>query len=119
MDEIGAQASVGTRFSLQVLSDRFERGAELLADNLLHPGLPEAAFRAVKQRTRQAVAGQLQSPVYLSQRAFLKAIYPENDPTWRQATPDTVARSEEHTSELQSPMYLVCRLLLEKKNNKK
>src|SRR5437762_8934902 len=30
------------------------------------------------------------------------------------------ARSEEHTSELQSPMYLVCRLLLEKKkkNNK-
>src|SRR5437764_9746600 len=27
-----------------------------------------------------------------------------------------VARSEEHTSELQSPMYLVCRLLLEKKN---
>src|SRR5437763_4170931 len=27
------------------------------------------------------------------------------------------ARSEEHTSELQSPMYLVCRLLLEKKNN--
>src|SRR5437879_9859192 len=28
-----------------------------------------------------------------------------------------VARSEEHTSELQSPMYLVCRLLLEKKKN--
>src|SRR5437879_8630759 len=26
-----------------------------------------------------------------------------------------VPRSEEHTSELQSPMYLVCRLLLEKK----
>src|SRR5437879_9419619 len=28
-------------------------------------------------------------------------------------------RSEEHTSELQSPMYLVCRLLLEKKKHKK
>src|SRR3712207_8151267 len=27
-------------------------------------------------------------------------------------------RSEEHTSELQSRQYLVCRLLLEKKNNK-
>src|SRR5437763_3292354 len=27
----------------------------------------------------------------------------------------SVSRSEEHTSELQSPMYLVCRLLLEKK----
>src|SRR5437762_11438971 len=28
-------------------------------------------------------------------------------------------RSEEHTSELQSPMYLVCRLLLEKKKQTK
>src|SRR5437879_11474410 len=28
-------------------------------------------------------------------------------------------RSEEHTSELQSPMYLVCRLLLEKKKKSK
>src|SRR5437763_3686311 len=28
-----------------------------------------------------------------------------------------LSRSEEHTSELQSPMYLVCRLLLEKKKN--
>src|SRR5436189_1276450 len=27
-------------------------------------------------------------------------------------------RSEEHTSELQSPMYFVCRLMLEKNNNK-
>src|SRR5437764_7939216 len=33
--------------------------------------------------------------------------------TWKCAV---VRRSEEHTSELQSPMYLVCRLLLEKKN---
>src|SRR5437762_7750130 len=34
------------------------------------------------------------------------------------AAPPTATRirSEEHTSELQSPMYLVCRLLLEKKN---
>src|SRR5207244_6670261 len=31
-----------------------------------------------------------------------------------QVVPD---RSEEHTSELQSPDHLVCRLLLEKKNN--
>src|SRR3712207_8912348 len=30
---------------------------------------------------------------------------------------NTFARSEEHTSELQSRQYLVCRLLLEKKNN--
>src|SRR5258708_7433325 len=31
--------------------------------------------------------------------------------------PDHAIRSEEHTSELQSPDHLVCRLLLEKKNN--
>src|SRR5256885_10140153 len=31
----------------------------------------------------------------------------------------TDSRSEEHTSELQSPCNLVCRLLLEKKKNKK
>src|SRR3712207_7134732 len=37
-------------------------------------------------------------------------VAPEN----RTATPDVV-RSEEHTSELQSRQYLVCRLLLEKK----
>src|SRR5258708_25793532 len=31
---------------------------------------------------------------------------------------DASLRSEEHTSELQSPDHLVCRLLLEKKNRK-
>src|SRR3712207_7611650 len=32
-------------------------------------------------------------------------------------TKSKMSRSEEHTSELQSRQYLVCRLLLEKKNN--
>src|SRR5438876_2607335 len=37
----------------------------------------------------------------------------------RKALTDEAAnRSEEHTSELQSPVHLVCRLLLEKKKNK-
>src|SRR5438552_13530648 len=35
-------------------------------------------------------------------------------PGWRRIT--ITSRSEEHTSELQSPDHLVCRLLLEKKN---
>src|SRR5437879_8264749 len=38
---------------------------------------------------------------------------------WVTADPLSVERSEEHTSELQSPMYLVCRLLLEKKKKQK
>src|SRR5437763_4153626 len=37
----------------------------------------------------------------------------------RPASSAQYIRSEEHTSELQSPMYLVCRLLLEKKKKKK
>src|SRR5687767_16038920 len=37
----------------------------------------------------------------------------------RAARHTSVLRSEEHTSELQSLAYLVCRLLLEKKNKKK
>src|SRR5258708_29940307 len=37
----------------------------------------------------------------------------ENDPQ-----SSILVRSEEHTSELQSPDHLVCRLLLEKKKNK-
>src|SRR5947208_7291220 len=35
------------------------------------------------------------------------------------AAPGRRGRSEEHTSELQSPDHLVCRLLLEKKKTKK
>src|SRR3712207_6815899 len=35
---------------------------------------------------------------------------------WFYVTAHAVVRSEEHTSELQSRQYLVCRLLLEKKN---
>src|ERR1017187_10623695 len=35
----------------------------------------------------------------------------------RKARKLAIIRSEEHTSELQSPMYLVCRLLLEKKHS--
>src|SRR5437763_4844040 len=53
----------------------------------------------------------------------------EKEPTGRTETPncskrmsfwigDSVLRSEEHTSELQSPMYIVCRLLLEKKKRR-
>src|SRR5688572_32659516 len=37
--------------------------------------------------------------------------------TWQAGSGSSVARSEEHTSELQSQSNLVCRLLLEKKNH--
>src|SRR2546425_2539803 len=40
------------------------------------------------------------------------------EPRFSRVKPRRLARSEEHTSELQSLAYLVCRLLLEKKKNK-
>src|SRR5256885_10999418 len=40
----------------------------------------------------------------------------DRQPMGRLGKPAEIARSEEHTSELQSPCNLVCRLLLEKKN---
>src|SRR5437762_6087211 len=42
---------------------------------------------------------------------------PPRGPACSRVGTRTFIRSEEHTSELQSPMYLVCRLLLEKKKN--
>src|SRR3712207_7607356 len=48
-----------------------------------------------------------------------EALQRRSDPTgarWRRG--GRMTRSEEHTSELQSRQYLVCRLLLEKKNKR-
>src|SRR5258708_23888359 len=42
---------------------------------------------------------------------------PGSSPSWPPVSASASGRSEEHTSELQSPDHLVCRLLLEKKKN--
>jgi zinc protease len=70
LDDIGATESAGTDFSLEVLADHFDRGTALLSDNLLHPALPAEAFKVVQQETAQALAGRLQSPDYLAERAL-------------------------------------------------
>ena len=90
LDDIGADESAGADFSLKVLTDQFDRGMQLLADNVLHPALPENAFKVVQQETADAVAGQLQSPDYLTSRALDAGLYPKNDPRLREATPATV-----------------------------
>jgi zinc protease len=91
LDDIGATASAGADFSLQVLVDHFERGVQLLADNELHPALPDAAFKIIQRQLAAAVAGRLQSPDYLSRRALHRALFPKTDPTLRQAMPTTIA----------------------------
>src|SRR5438552_9757561 len=58
---------------------------------------------------------------------FRSYVHRRTRPCWRQRSAASFTssirvcrlRSEEHTSELQSPDHLVCRLLLEKKKKKK
>src|SRR2546426_6932171 len=52
----------------------------------------------------------------VGQEAAKKAVAIAVRNRWRRGqAPEEIRRSEEHTSELQSPCNLVCRLLLEKK----
>jgi zinc protease len=90
LDDIGASESAGTDFSLVVLKDHLEQGVKLLADNVLHPALPQDAFNTVREQIAAAVAGELQSPNYLFRRSLRKALFPTDDPTLRQATPASV-----------------------------
>ncbi len=62
LDDIGANESAGADFSLQVLTDQFERGVQLLADNELSPALPENDFKIIQPQLAASVAGELQSP---------------------------------------------------------
>src|SRR2546426_3961225 len=57
-----------------------------------------------------APIGGIFEPAYLP--LSLPFLWPSRQHVWK------AMRSEEHTSELQSPCNLVCRLLLEKKNNR-
>src|SRR3712207_8773844 len=60
---------------------------------------------------RSAVSGQLSRPQQQQEKQ-------EEERGRRDDRPVAAGRSEEHTSELQSRQYLVCRLLLEKKKAK-
>jgi zinc protease len=91
LDDIGANASAGADFALQVLADDFDRGVELLAQNELHPALPDEALTVIRHQLAATVAGRLQSPEYLSRRALDRALFPKTDATLRQATPGTIA----------------------------
>ena len=90
VDNIGAQVSPGTGFSLEVLTPVFEQGMRLLAENELHPAFPSAAFTVVRGQLAQGIAGRLHTPDYLFHQALKRAIVPPGDPTLRQATPDSV-----------------------------
>ncbi len=90
LDAISAQASAGSSFSLSVPAAHFAAGMKLLADNELHPALPPQAFAVVQHQLAGIVAGQLQSPAFLTEMGLDKALLPANDPELRHATPQSV-----------------------------
>jgi zinc protease len=92
LDEIAADASVGTGFSLNVLKEHFDRGVALIADDLINPALPEDAFKVVQKETASLLAGQEKSPNWLSGRKLNEALYLEKDPELRYAKPATVSK---------------------------
>jgi zinc protease len=90
LDGIGARERAGTEFSLQVLSQDFERGVELLADNQLHPALPPPALEVLRGQVSQVVGARNRSPAHLAQHALRETLFPKDDPSLREATPQTV-----------------------------
>lgn len=89
LDKIAAEVSAGTDFTLDVLSNQFDRGMQILAEEQLHPAFPETAFATVKQQEVGALTGQATAPDHLTEVALNKALYPADDPTQRFATATT------------------------------
>jgi zinc protease len=87
LDDISASANAGSSFSLQVPAAHFAEGMALLADNELNPALPADAFEVVLGQQVGLVAGQIQSPDFLTQFGIRKALLPAADPALRHATP--------------------------------
>jgi zinc protease len=90
LDAIGAREHAGTDFSAQALAEHLDRAVELLADNELHPALPDAAFSVIRTQVAQGVAARNASPGFLSQRSLRGALYPPEDPILRISTPESV-----------------------------
>ena len=90
LDAIGAEENAGTGFSVKVLRRDFARGAALLAENELHPLLPEEALQNLKGQLGSYIATRNRSPAYLTQRALRRGLYPAGDPMLRQAEGTTI-----------------------------
>jgi len=91
LDQIAADVTAGTGFSLRVLSENFDRGVQLLADEELHPAFPDPAFQIVKNQAVGALTGEMTSPDHLTSVALNKALFPPADPLQKFATPQTAS----------------------------
>src|SRR5260370_23055505 len=104
LDRDESVGSMHIRFWGATLARNLPAALEIYADILRRPHLPKEEIDAVKALALQDLQSLEDEPrqkvlVELRQRHY----------------PAPLGRSEEHTSELQSHLNLVCRLLLEKK----
>ncbi|MFC5580994.1 M16 family metallopeptidase [Rhodanobacter terrae] len=90
LDAISAEESGGTDPLILAPSEHFERAMQLLADNELHPALPQAGFDVQRDALARTLAGEMQSPDYKVHRAIMRGLLPADDPELREATPTTV-----------------------------
>ena len=90
LDASGAQERAGTDFSVQALAENFDRATELLADNELHPRLPEPAFNLVRERVALVAAATNRSPGHFMLLGLRRALFGKDDPSTRDSTPETV-----------------------------
>jgi zinc protease len=90
LDAIGAQEHAGTDFSVQSLAEHFDRALQLLADNELHPGLPDTGLTVIRGQLALGVAARNASPGFLTQRSLRTALFPPEDPSLRMSTPESV-----------------------------
>src|SRR5947209_3007920 len=106
---------------------------ERLGDHMLDPALREVAFELIRRRAYEEHGHVTDVRVGANAIEHFKAVESRHHDVedeevgvhltdglqhQRAVRHDDGLRSEEHTSELQSRQYLVCRLLLEKKKTK-
>jgi zinc protease len=90
LDAIGARERAGVDFTVQTLAENFDQGVALLADNELHPALPQPAMTILQGQIAQSVEARSHSPGFLTQRSLRQAIFPKDDPSLRTPTAQTV-----------------------------
>src|SRR3712207_7239340 len=111
--------------ALQRPPDGHERGGQLEGHEPAEAPLAERAAEARHERHGHDVADDEQRDVHGAQRSEARQSPRARTSPQAASPPNRTSpvhrrgRSEEHTSELQSRQYLVCRLLLEKKKTPK
>src|SRR3989449_7864204 len=111
----GEKQSQGALRGFQVNSQRLQQTLDKLSEFGRNPegGVTRLGFSEADMAAREYVMGLMR------QAGLAVRVDAAGNIFGRRPGTENLPRSEEHTSELQSRLHLVCRLLLEKKKQKK